>query len=135
MATEQQYILSGNGARPGATQLSALVVNGNTTVKGPIVVPANSWLKAIAIETPTAISGTPTTCNVTIGTTDGGTDIMAAADAHTQGHIAGVIAATFDKVSGVTALLNTLYIQVTTAGGTSSAGTINVLVSYDPPQR
>ena len=79
--------------------------------------------------------GTPTTCNVTIGTTDGGTDIMAAADAHTQGHIAGVIAATFDKVSGVTALLNTLYIQVTTAGGTSSAGTINVLVSYDPPQR
>ena len=134
MATEQQYIVGGNAARTGATQISTLVVNGNTTVKGPIVVPANSWLKAIAVETPVTISGSPASCNVTIGTTDGGTDIMAATAAGSQGHVAGTIAATFDKVLGL-ASLTTLYIQVTTAGGTSPAGTINVLVSYDPPTR
>ena len=134
MATEQQYILGGNGARPGATQISTLVVNGNTTVKGQIVVPANSWLKAIAVETPVAITGAPTSCNVNIGTTDGGTDVMAATAAGAQGHVAGTIAAGFDKVLGLTSL-TTLFVQAVTAGGTSPAGTINVLVSYDPPQR
>ena len=134
MATEQQYILSGNGARPGATQIATLVVNGNTTVKAQIVVPANSWLKAIAVETPVAITGTPSTCNVSIGTTDGGTDIMAATAAASQGHIAGTIAASFDKVLGLVSL-TTLFVQVVTSGGTTPAGTINVLVSYDPPTR
>jgi len=134
MATEQQYIVGGNGARTSASQVCTLVVNGNTTVKGQIVVPANSWLKSIAVETPVAITGTPASCNVNIGTTDGGTDIMAATAAGSQGHVAGTLTAAFDKILGL-ASLTTLYVQVVTAGGTSSAGTINVLVSYDPPSR
>ena len=135
MATEDSYIQAGHGvgSRGSARQLSVLTVSGANTVKGPITVPAGSWLNAIAIETPSAISGTPTNCNVTVGTTDGGTDIVAAVDCKAQGHVAATIATGFDKVGGL-ATTNTLFIQVASTG-TSPAGTINVLVSYDAPAR
>ena len=135
MATEDSYIQSGHGvgSRSSARQLSVLTVNGANTVKGPITVPAGSWLNAIAIETPSAITGTPTNCNVTVGTTDGGSDIVAAVDCKGQGHVAATIATAFDKVGGL-ATLNTLFIQVASTG-TAPAGTINVLVSYDAPAR
>lgn len=130
MATEDQYMQSkyGVGSRTSMTQLSTMVVAGNTTVKGPIVVPTGSWLEAISIDTATAISGTPTSCLVSVGTTDGGVDIVAAVDAKAQGHIAGTIVAAFDKYRGL-ATLNTLFIQVVTSGGTASAGNIDVRVS------
>ena len=133
MATEDSYIQAGHGtgSRDSTRALSVLTVNGVNTVKGPIVVPPGSWLNAIAIETPSAISGTPTNCNVTVGTTDGGTDIVAAVDCKSQGHVAATIANGFDKVLGLVTT-NTLFIQVASTG-TSPAGTINVLVSYDPP--
>ena len=71
MATENQYLASlrGVGSRPLADQNSALVVAGNTTVASTYTIPANSWIKAVAIETPTAISGTPTSCLVRVGST------------------------------------------------------------------
>lgn len=136
MATEQAYMAAGAGvgSRFASDQLSALVVAGNTTVKGPITVPQGSWLKSISIETPTAISGTPTTCNVSVGTTDGGVDIVAAVDCKAAADVAATIVTAFDKINGLAAL-TTLFIQVTTAGGTASAGTINVLVSYAAPVR
>jgi hypothetical protein len=133
MATEQQYIVGGNSARSGATQISALAVNGANTVKGQIAVPANSWLKSIAFETPVTISGTPVS-NVRVGITDGGQEIVADTQAHSQGHIAATIVAAFDKVAGLAAN-NPLFIQATTSGSGGLAGTINVLASYDPPAR
>lgn len=112
-------------------QLSTLVVNGNTTVKGPLTVPPGSWLEAIAIETPVAITGTPTSCLVSVGTTDGGVDIVAAVDCKAQAHVASTIVAAFDKYRGL-ATLNQLFIQVVTSGGTSSAGNIDVRVAFAP---
>lgn len=137
MATETAYALaqgSAAGARFNASQNSALTVNGNTTVTGPIALPKGCILHAVAIETPVAISGTPTTCNVSVGTTSGGVDIVAAVDCKAQAHVAATIVAAFDKILGLAAI-DTIFIQVVTAGGTASAGTINVLVSYSPPAR
>jgi hypothetical protein len=135
MATEDSFIQAGHGigSRDSSRMLSVLTVNGASTVKGPITVPPGAWLNAIAIETPTTITGTPT-CNVRVGTTDGGQDIVADTAAQTQGHVAATIVTAFDKVLGLVST-NTLFIQVTTSGTGGLAGTINVLVSYDPPSR
>lgn len=134
MATENAYINNqrGTGSRTSSTQLSTLVVSGNSTVKGPVTVPPGSWLEAISIDTPVAISGTPTTCNVSVGTTDGGVDIVAAVDCKGQAHVASTIVAAFDKYRGL-ATLNQLFIQVVTSGGTASAGNIDVRVAYACP--
>lgn len=136
MATEDQYIQAGQGvgSRRISDQNVALVVAGNTTVAGTYTVPAGSWLKAVALETPTAISGTPTSCLVRIGTTLHGQDIVADVDAKSQGHIAATIVAAFDKVGGL-ASTSTVFIEVTTSGGTSSAGTINAILSYSAAPR
>jgi hypothetical protein len=80
----------------------------------------------------TAISGSPTSANVAVGSTSGGSDIVAAINAASQGHIAATIAAGFDKVNGLAAN-GTVFAQVVTAGGTSPAGTINVLVDFAAP--
>lgn len=135
MATEAKFAnesLRGVGSRLISKQNSALVVNGNTTVTGPITVPPGSYLESIAIETPVAISGTPTSCLVSVGTTAAGVDIVAAVDCKAQAHVAATIVAAFDKIVGL-ATLNQLFIQVVTSGGTSSAGTINVGVTFAAP--
>lgn len=135
MATENKFFndqLRGVGSRLSSSNIASPAVNGNTTVKAQIVIPDSSWLSAIDIETPTAISGTPTSCLVRVGTTDGGVDIVAAVDAKAQGHIAATIVTAFDKIGGM-AGLTTLFIQVITSGGTSSAGTINIRAAYSAP--
>lgn len=135
MATEAKFQneLKGVNSRVLSRVNSALVVSGNSTVTGPITVPPGSWLAAVDIETPVAISGTPTSCLVSVGTTAAGVDIVAAVDCKSQAHVLATIVAAFDKIAGL-ATLNTLYIQVVTTGGTSSAGTINVNVAYSAPQ-
>lgn len=135
MATENSFLnnqLRGVGSRLASSGVAVLTVAGNTVVTGTIPVPDGSWIDAVSIETPTAISGTPTTCNVIAGTAAAGATIVAAVDAKAQGHIAGTIVAAFDKIGGFVGF-NTVFVQVTTAGGTASAGAINVRVSYSPP--
>lgn len=135
MATENSFLnnaLRGQGSRSTSKQNLALTVNGNTTVTGTIAVPDGSWTDAFAIETPTAISGTPTSCLVRIGTTLHGQEIVADVDAKAQGHIAATIVAGFDKVAGMVGK-TTYFVEITTSGGTSSAGTINILPRYDAP--
>lgn len=135
MATENSFLnnqLRGSGSRLLTRNYAVSTVNGNTTVKSQIVVPDGSWLEAISIETPTAITGTPTSCLVRVGTTDGGVDIVAAVDSKAQGHIAATIVAAFDKVGGLVGL-PTLFIQCITSGGTSSAGPINVGCTFAAP--
>jgi|GEM_PF-4374194 len=135
MATENSFLNNarrGIGSRLNSTQLIALTVNGDGTVTGSAPVPAGSWLKSVAIETPVAISGSPTSANVSVGSTSGGSDIVAAINAASQGHIAATIPAAFDKVNGLAAI-GTVFAQVVTAGGTSPAGTINVLVDFAAP--
>lgn len=135
MATENKFIndqLRGVGSRIASNQVLTLTVAGNTTVSGTLLIPDGSWIDAVTLETPTAISGTPTTCNVSIGTAAAGAQIVAAVDAKAQGHIATTIVAGLDKIAGFVGL-NTVYAQVVTAGGTSSAGNIYVRVSYSAP--
>ena len=134
MATESKFLNDQRlvGSRSGARFNTALTVSGNTTVKSNFLVPASSYLESVAIETPTAITGSPTSCLVSVGTTDAGVDIVAAVDCKSQAHVAATIVAAFDKILGL-ATLNTIYVQVVTSGGTASAGTINVLVSFSPP--
>lgn len=135
MASEDAFLNSqkrGIGSRLLSRAYASTTVNGNTTVKASITIPDGSWLEAISIETPVAISGTPTSCLVRVGTTDGGVDIVAAVDAKAQGHIAATIVAAFDKVGGLVGF-TTLFIQCITSGGTSSAGAINIGASYGAP--
>jgi hypothetical protein len=134
MATESQYIAGsrGAGSRLPIKNNLALVVNGNSTVSGTFAVPSGSWISSFALETPLTISGTPTSCLVSIGTTLAGADIVAAVDCKSQGHIAATIVAAFDKIAGFVGF-NTIYVQVVTSGGTASAGTINVLMDIAAP--
>lgn len=135
MATENSFLNNarrGQGSRLNSTQLIALAVNGNTTVTGSCPIPAGAWLKGVAIETPAAVAGSPSSANVQVGSSAGGSDIVAAVNAQSQGHIAATIAAGFDKVNGLAAA-SSVFAQVTTAGGTSPTGTINVLVDFAAP--
>lgn len=135
MATEGKFAnesLRGVGSRLISKQVSVLTIAGNTTVTGPITVPPGSYLDSITIETPVVISGTPTSCLVTIGTTAAGVDIVASVDCKAAAHVAATIVTAFDKILGL-ATLNQLFIQVVTAGGTASAGTINVVVNFAAP--
>ena len=135
MATENSFLNNarrGQGSRLNSTQLIALTIAGDGTVTGFAPLPAGSWLKGVSIETPAAITGSPSNANVTVGSTSGGSDIVAAVNAAAQGHVAATIAAAFDKVNGLAAT-GTVFAQVVTAGGTSPAGTIYVLVDYSAP--
>ena len=135
MATENSFLNNarrGIGSRLNSTLAIVLTVNGDGTVSGSAPVPAGSWLKSVTIETPVAISGSPTSANVSVGSTSGGSDIVAAVNAASQGHIAATIPAGFDKVNGLAAN-GTVFAQIVTAGGTSPAGTINVLVDFAAP--
>lgn len=135
MATENSFLNNarrGTGSRLNSTQAIALTVAGDGTVAGSCALPAGAWLKSVSIETPTAISGAPGSANVQVGSTSGGSDIVAAVNAQSQGHIAATILAGFDKVNGL-AGVTSVFAQVVTIGGTSPAGTINVLVDYAAP--
>lgn len=135
MATENSFLNNarrGQGSRLNSTQTIALAVSGDGTASGSCALPAGSWLKGVAIETPVAISGAPTSANVQVGSTSGGSDIVAAVNAASQGHIAATIATGFDKVNGL-ASVAAIFAQVVTSGGTAPSGTINVLVDYAAP--
>lgn len=110
----------------------SLVVNGNTTVAGTCPIPAGSWLSTIVTETNTAISGTPTSCLLTIGTTLAGADVVASVDVKGAADLTNTIVAALDRINAL-ANITTLYAQVVTSGGTASAGTINVTIAYNPP--
>ena len=138
MATEAKYQATRRGAGSEAlTRVSKVVtitVNGNTTVKdSSVVLPAGSVFRALTLDTPTAITGTPTNCNFRCGTADTGQQVVADVDAKSQGHISTTIVAALDKVGGFSAADTTLYMQVTTSGGTASAGPIYAIVDYDAP--
>lgn len=139
MATEDVYLATRRGAgsvsRAKAVQHLTLTVNGNTTVKGSITIPADSHLRSIKTNTPTAITGSPTHTYLRAGATDGGQDYVADTDvkgAATENAMS--IVSSIDQVSGFTASDTTIFFQLTTSGGTSSAGPVNVMVDYDAPR-
>lgn len=138
MATEAQYQATRRGAGSAAqvlcSKVVAFTVNGNTTVKdSTITLPAGSTFHSITLDTPTAISGTPTTCNFRAGIADTGATIVADVDAKGQGHIACTIVAALNKISLAASADTPLFLQVTTSGGTASAGTIYAIVNYSAP--
>lgn len=138
MASEDQYNASKRAAlqgqaRPAVTQLVTFTVAGTGTLSSSVVLPAGSIFRSLTLDTPVAISGTPTTCNFRAGTAAAGQQIVADVDAKGQGHIAATIVAGLDKVGGFSAADTTVFMQVVTTGGTAPAGAIYALVSYDAP--
>lgn len=138
MATIDQCIQAGRGAgsRSAARRLVSFTVAGNSTVKdASVVLPAGSWLRGVTLDTPAAISGSPSSVNFRAGLSDTGQEIVADVDAKGQGHINATIVAGLDKVGGFLNADTTLYLQLTTAGGTASAGTVHAIIDYDAPPR
>jgi hypothetical protein len=141
MATEDQFIAARRAAGvTGATtarvrcnQPVTFTVAGNTTVKVPVNLPAGAYFRGIQVETPADVGGTPTTCNFRCGTADTGQQVVADVDVKAQGHFSTTIVTGLDKVGGFSAAQTTLYLQLTTAGGTSPTGTVYAFVDYDAP--
>jgi hypothetical protein len=107
-------------------------IAGNTTVKQGITLPAGSIFRGITLDTPTAITNTPTHCYFRAGITDTGQEIVADVDAQAQGHITTTIVAALDNVGGF--LVDTpIFLQTVTSGASSAAGTIRAIVDYDAP--
>lgn len=138
MSTELKFIGGKLGAGTAPKLLCSkevtFTVSGNSTLSdSTFIMPAGSTLHSITLETPTAISGTPTSCNVRFGSAAAGQQIVADVDAKAQGHIAATIVAGFDKVGAASAADYTIYGQCVTAGGTASAGTITAIINYAAP--
>lgn len=138
MSTELKYIAGKLGAGTAPKLLVSkevtFTVSGNSTLSdSSFVMPAGSTLHSITLETPTAISGTPTSCLVRFGTAAAGQQVVADVDAKAQGHITATIVAAFDKVGTALAADTTLYGQCVTSGGTASAGTITAIINYAAP--
>ena len=134
MSTSAQIYAQREGgapaARTGFTQLVSLTMTAGATVSAMVSLPAGAWLDAIRLETPAAFSGSPTNINVRCGSAAAGQQVVVDVDAKAQGHIAATIVAGLDAVNGVP---TTLYFQAAAVGGSSPAGTVNVLVHYRPP--
>lgn len=138
MATEAQYQAArqGVGIQPKnvVSRTITFTVNGNSTVSdSSVTLPAGSVLHSITLDTPTAISGTPTSCMFRCGTAAAGQQVVADVDGKAQGHIAATIVAALDKVGGFSAADTQLFMQVVTSGGTASAGTIYAILNYAAP--
>lgn len=138
MATEDQYLATrrgaGNVSRVGCRQHQTLTVAGNTTVKGQVTIPAGSHLRGISVNNATAITGTPTHTYLRAGATDGGQDYVADVDVKAAGNVATTIVTSIDLIAAFAAADTTIFYQLTTSGGTSSAGPVNVFCDYDAPR-
>jgi hypothetical protein len=98
-----------------------------------INLPPNAQRITVALETPTAFSGTPTNINCRVGLTNGGQEIVADTDVKAQGHIAGTIAAALNQTNLAATGVTPVYLQLAAVGGTNPAGTCSVYVGYAVP--
>jgi len=138
MSTEAKYQLTRQGVgTPAMNVVSKLVtftVAGTGTLSdASVTLPAGSVFHSVTLDTPVAISGTPTTCNLRVGTAAAGQQIVADVDAKGQGHISTTIVAALDKVGGFSASDTPIYLQLVTTGGTAPAGNIYAIVNYGAP--
>ena len=136
-ADEDQYLNAGRGigSRLMSLQMVPITMAAGATTQATITLPAGSYIRAIKAETAVAFTGTPTNINLTAGSTAGGTDIMAATDVHTVGHVTGTIVAGFDVTNATAAAAYTINFQIVNVGGTNPAGTVYVYVDYAAPVR
>jgi len=136
MATFDRSISTKRGAGALAyarvSQRMSFTFTDNGTVKVQVNIPAGATRPSIAVETPTAFTGTPTGANFRCGTADGGQQLVTDVDAKAQGHIAATIVAPYDRATPL-ASKTTFYAQVVVAGGTAPAGTVFAFIDYDAP--
>lgn len=135
IASESQYIANKGLGAPGRlaqTMLIAMTAPASaSTVKfGPVAIPVGSWITAIRTSTPVAISGSPTSVSLNIGTTDGGSEIMAASDLKAAQNSSATIVAAFDLVGNN---VGNIYPQLVTVGGTAMTGVINLFFTVHSP--
>jgi hypothetical protein len=136
MATFDRSVSTKRGAGALAyvrvSQRASFTFVDNATVKVQVNAPAGATRPTVTLETPTALSGTPTTANFRCGTTDTGQQVVADVDAKAQGHITCTMVAGLDRATPLTSK-TTYYLQVVVAGGTAPAGTIYAFFDYDAP--
>jgi hypothetical protein len=139
MPTEDQMMSSKRGAGDGkpamvrVTKKVTFTIAANATYSDSVDMPPGSTFVGIQGETPTAVAGTPTTCNFRAGTAAAGQQVVADVDLKGQGHVACTIVATFDKVGNAATAKQTIFLQLVCVGGTGPSGTVYALVTYDAP--
>jgi len=135
MADENQARPSSRAARPGArtryAQVLPLTLAAGGTVAGTIAVPPGAWITTIRFETETAFTGTPTNINARVGRSAAAQDVVADVGRESAGRDRGDESS--PPIRASTTMTGTLYIQATSVGGASPAGTVNCLVEYFPP--
>lgn len=117
-----------NGARQFASTFTTLTMVAGATTKAQVAIPAGCTGLSVGYATGVAFTGTPTNINLTIGSTDGGAEIMAAVDVKATSNAAGVIVAANSSL--VIAPPSIVFLQIAAVGGTAPAGATQVRVSY-----
>lgn len=130
----QGGFLSGSETVPGVLSAAKVVsvpvaTSGNTDVT--VELPVGSRIILMQAITGTAVSGSPTNINLTVGSSAGGAQYVASVDVKAQGIFALTLvtgaAAFFASTTG------NLFVRLATVGGTSPAGSVSFVVEYVPP--
>jgi hypothetical protein len=132
MATDDQYMMARRGGGQMKTSATiALTMAAGATVSGSFTPPAGSRVSAMRSYTPTAISGSPTNINLTVGKTAGGQEYVATVDkkAANANDLLTLVAAP-DYASWPSG--QAIIAQIAAVGGTNPAGTVNVEVDFSP---
>jgi hypothetical protein len=134
MANDRQMTAYQEGGDPAArsrfAQAIPLAMSAGAAVAGSINIPPGSWITGVRAETASAFSGAPTHINLTVGSTSGGSDIVAATDIQAQGEVVPSMPAAFDRINNND---SQVFAALTAVGGTNPAGICNVIVEYYPP--
>lgn len=129
--TGAMYGTAGASGRMFASQFITLTMVAGATTKGSVSIPTGATGLSVGYANGTAFTGSPTNINLTIGSTDGGAEIMAALDVKAAGNSAGTFVAANSAL--VITPPSTVYAQIAAVGGTNPAGTVQVRVSYYLP--
>lgn len=124
----------GGGRRHLSKAITLTMAAGATVADLTFVLPTDSRISSFRAKNATAISGSPTNINLTVGkTASGAVEYVAATDVKAAGDFALTLA------TGAIADLQSwpngqaLAVTLTAVGGTNPAGTVVVEVFYAPP--
>lgn len=133
MASVRRAADDGYDAKVRVTKKVTMTVAGNTTVTAQITLPKGADFRSLTLDTPTAISGTPTHTYFRAGTAASGQEVVADVEAKSQGHVTCTIVAALNKGTMAASSNTVIYYELTTSGGSSSAGDVQVFCGYDAP--
>jgi hypothetical protein len=133
MSTVEQKAESKRGGQARVGQIVPLTMAAGATTDVTFTLPVGSRFVGFSWSTPAAFSGSPTNIYLTVGTSSGDQSYVANTDvkaktAKTVCTLVGAGAADLDSAPS-----QTWHATLTANGGTSPAGTCNLLVEYTCP--